>query len=45
MVLTGYLGARGTLIYEKNLTAKISCQTLFKKRLAKKFPNEIFITF
>ncbi len=25
-----YLGARGTLIYEKNLKAKISCQTPFK---------------
>ncbi len=26
----GYSGARGTLIYEKNLKAKISCQTPFK---------------
>ncbi len=26
----GYLGARGTLIYEKNLMSKISCQTPFK---------------
>ncbi len=25
----GYAGARGTLIYEKNLKAKISCQTPF----------------
>ncbi len=25
----GYSGARGTLIYEKNLKAKISCQTPF----------------
>ncbi len=25
-----YSGARGTLIYEKNLKAKISCQTPFK---------------
>ncbi len=30
MALTGYSGARGTLIYEKNLKAKISCQTPFK---------------
>jgi hypothetical protein len=29
MVLMGYSGARGTLIYEKNLKAKISCQTPF----------------
>jgi hypothetical protein len=26
MVLIGYSGARGTLIYEKNLMSKISCQ-------------------
>jgi hypothetical protein len=26
----GYYEARGTLIYEKNLKAKISCQTPFK---------------
>ncbi len=26
----GYSGAPGTLIYEKNLKAKISCQTPFK---------------
>jgi hypothetical protein len=26
----GYSGARGTLIYEKNLMSKISCQTPFK---------------
>ena len=30
MVLMVYSGARGTLIYEKNLKAKISCQTPFK---------------
>jgi hypothetical protein len=29
MVLLGYSGARGTLIYEKNLMSKISCQTPF----------------
>ncbi len=27
----GYSGARGTLIYEKNLMSKISCQTPFKE--------------
>ncbi len=27
----GYSGARGTLIYEKNLKSKISCQTPFNK--------------
>jgi hypothetical protein len=32
MVLMGYSGARGTLIYEKNLKAKISCQTPFNGR-------------
>jgi hypothetical protein len=26
-----YLGAWGTLIHEKNLKSKISCQTPFKK--------------
>ncbi len=30
MVLMGNSGARGTLIYEKNLMSKISCQTPFK---------------
>jgi hypothetical protein len=30
MVLMGYSGALGTLIYEKNLKAKISCQTYLK---------------
>jgi hypothetical protein len=29
----GYSGARGTLIYEKNLKAKILCQTPFKKTI------------
>ncbi len=29
VVLTGYSGARGALIYEKNLMSKISCQTPF----------------
>jgi hypothetical protein len=27
----GYSGARGTLIYEKNLKSKISCQTPFNE--------------
>jgi hypothetical protein len=27
-----YLGAWGTLIHEKNLKSKISCQTPFKKK-------------
>ncbi len=31
MVLMGYSGARGTLIYEKNLMSKISCQTPFER--------------
>jgi hypothetical protein len=31
MVLMGYSGARGTLIYEKNLMSKISCQTPFNR--------------
>jgi hypothetical protein len=30
MVLMVYSGARGTLIYEKNLKSKFSCQTPFK---------------
>ena len=30
MVLMVYSGARGTLIYEKSLMSKISCQTPFK---------------
>jgi hypothetical protein len=30
MILMGYSGAQGTLIYEKNLKSKISCQTPFK---------------
>jgi hypothetical protein len=34
MVLMVYSGARGTLIYEKNLKSKFSCQTPFKLYLA-----------
>ncbi len=32
MVLLGYSGAQGTMIYEKNLKSKISCQTPFNMR-------------
>ncbi len=38
MVLLGYSGARGTLIYEKNLKPKISCQTPFKTTAKKRGP-------
>ena len=34
MILMGYSGAQGTLIYEKNLKSKISCQTPFKEPVA-----------
>ncbi len=34
-----YLGAWGTLIHEKNLKPKISCQTPFKGELQSIFPN------
>ncbi len=34
MILMGYSGAQGTLIYEKNLKSKISCQTPFNKLIA-----------
>jgi hypothetical protein len=30
IVLMGYSGAQGTLIYEKKMKSKISCQTPFK---------------
>ncbi len=30
MILTDYSGAQGTLIHEKKLRSKISCQTPFK---------------
>ncbi len=33
MILLGYSGAQGTLIYEKNLKSKISCQTLCREGL------------
>ncbi len=33
MVLMGFPGARGTLIFEKNVKVKISCQTAFNKQL------------
>ncbi len=31
VILMGYSGAQGTLIYEKNLKSNISCQTPFKE--------------
>ncbi len=31
MILLEYSGARGTLIHEKKLKSKISCQTLFNQ--------------
>jgi hypothetical protein len=34
MILMGYSGAQGTLIYEKNLESKISCQTPFNSLLS-----------
>jgi hypothetical protein len=40
MVLMEYSGARGILIYEKNLKAKISCQTSFKEKNLKKTAYE-----
>jgi hypothetical protein len=43
MVLMGYSVARGTLIYERNLTAKISCQTPFKGSLTRDFPLRVFV--
>jgi hypothetical protein len=39
MVLTGYSGARGTLIYENNLMSKISCQTPFKASITVQIMN------
>ncbi len=44
----GYSGARGTLIYEKNLMSKISCQTPLKTtQNGKKFwaRSKIFFLF
>jgi hypothetical protein len=32
MVLTGYSGARGTLIHKTNLKLKMSCQTPFNEQ-------------
>ncbi len=43
MVLMGYSGARGTLIYEKNLTSKISCQTPFKGAQSIELDHAFFI--
>jgi hypothetical protein len=36
----GYSGARGTLIYEKNLKSKISCQTPFKCTVSQVMASE-----
>ncbi len=33
MILLGYSGAQGTLIYEKTLKSKISCQILCREGL------------
>jgi hypothetical protein len=44
-----YLGAWGTLIHEKKLRSKISCQTPFKKKgrfeqpTSKYFPNPLLV--
>ena len=38
-----YLGAWGTLIHEKKLRSKISCQTPFKRRLV--YVNLLLIVF
>ncbi len=38
----GYSGARGTLIYEKNLKAKILCQTPLKGSLTREFRLQVF---
>jgi hypothetical protein len=41
MVLMGYSGARGTLIYEKNWLSKISCQTPFNVLINKNNFQEV----
>ncbi len=38
MVLMGYSGVQGTLIYEKKLKLKISCQTPFKADVSAALP-------
>ena len=43
MAPTEYLGAWGTLIHEKNLKSKISCQTPFNVPLFKKLQDIIFL--
>jgi hypothetical protein len=39
-----YLGAWGTLIHEKNLKSKISCQTPFKTEFYKSVRGELKIS-
>ncbi len=39
-----YLGARGTMIYEKNFKSKISCQTPFYVALSICFPTHLVCT-
>jgi hypothetical protein len=40
-----YLGAWGTLIHEKNLKSKISCQTPFKRDNASRFSTSGFLQY
>ncbi len=49
MIIMVYLGVGGTLIYEKNLKSKISCQTPFKyfqaqKRLCKASEDKLLLS-
>ncbi len=41
----GYSGAQETLIYEKNLKSKISCQTPFKNESAKLIQGALWLIF
>jgi hypothetical protein len=41
MILMEYSGAQGTLIHEKKLKSKISCQTPFNVRLKMSFVNTV----
>jgi hypothetical protein len=45
MAAMEYLGAWGTLIHEKNLKPKISCQTPFNPFQKKGISSELFKTF
>jgi hypothetical protein len=44
MIPIGYSEARGTLIYEKKLKSKISCQTPFKGMFWEKIPYVLWDT-